>query len=529
MLPSDTMQATFHNPILPGFHPDPSICRVGYDFYLVASSFEYFPGVPIFHSRDLVHWRQLGHVLARPSQLDTAGLLPSKGIYAPTLRHHAGRFYMITTRVTNAPGFSQRTDGGGNFIVTADDPGGPWSEPAWLPGAPGIDPSLFFDDDGRAYYCGNREPLAGPRFAGHREIWLQRFDYDALQLVDEPVTIYEGLSGMHVEAPHLYKRNGWYYLLFAEGGTFANHAVSVARSRTVAGPYEPCLRNPIVTHRHYGRQAAITSVGHMDLVEAPDGSWWAVLLGVRPQGGQTLLGRESFLAPIRWEDDWPLVDTPSGGVELRGLAPTLASHPWPAPPACDQFEQPELGPSWVALRTPHAPIYDVAARASHLRLLPRPQLPTALDDVCCLLRRVTATTSTVRTVLELHGEQLEAGLALLLSHQCQLRVALQRGGDTVLAQLIVVNSAEPQLLAELPLMGPRCYLRLHLVAGQVHAAVAERAEAWQPLGPAVEADFLSSARRGPSPFTGLMVGLYAQSAQDNAYVDCDWFELVEGR
>ena len=207
------MQRKFHNPILPGFYPDPSICRVGEDYYLVNSTFEYFPGLPIFHSRDLVHWRQVGHVLTRPSQLDLDGIRPSGGLFAPTLRHHNGTFYVINTLID---GKTKQ----GNFIVTSTDVRGPWSEPYWLEDAPGIDPSLFFDDDGRAWYTGNRL-LPDGAYSGHCEIWLQELDLTTMQLTGPRHSLWEGaLKGaVWAEGPHLYKINGLYYLLIAEGGT----------------------------------------------------------------------------------------------------------------------------------------------------------------------------------------------------------------------------------------------------------------------------------------------------------------------
>ena len=186
------MPRTFRNPIIPGFYPDPSICRVGNDYYLVTSTFEYFPGIPIFHSRDLVNWRQIGHALSRPSQLNLDGLPYSSGLYAPTIRYHDGMFYVINTLVSM---YTTRNSPFGNFSVTATDPGGEWSDPYWLDDAPGIDPSLLFDDDGRAWFTGNRVPLDGEMFPGHREIWLQELDLKTMQLVGEKVSLWDGACG----------------------------------------------------------------------------------------------------------------------------------------------------------------------------------------------------------------------------------------------------------------------------------------------------------------------------------------------
>ena len=225
--------ATYQNPILPGFYPDPSVCRVGEDYYLVTSSFEYFPGVPVFHSRDLVHWRQLGHVLDRPSQLNMDGILPSKAIWAPTIRYHQGTFYMITTFVDNQ-GVQH------NFYVTAQNPAGPWSDPVWLEDAPGIDPSLLFDDDGKVYYTGNRVPPEGQVHAKNMDIWISELDVSTGKLIGEKRSLWQGaLKVAHAqESPHLYKIGGYYYLMIAEGGTGIPPPVTIARSQHVYGPNE---------------------------------------------------------------------------------------------------------------------------------------------------------------------------------------------------------------------------------------------------------------------------------------------------
>ena len=236
---------TAKNPILSGFYPDPSICRVGEDYYLVTSSFVYAPGVPIFHSRDLAHWEQIGNILDRPSQLCVENEEISRGIFAPTIRYHEGTFYMITTNVSH----------GGNFIVTAQDPAGPWSDPYYLgEEAVGIDPSLFFDDDGRCYYCGTRPNPEGVRYNGDWEIWIQELDLGTMKLKGRSMAIWKGaVKGcIWPEGPHIYKINGYYYLMHAEGGTGPEHSITIARSTELFKWFEGCPRNPIFTHRNLG-------------------------------------------------------------------------------------------------------------------------------------------------------------------------------------------------------------------------------------------------------------------------------------
>nr|WP_246561426.1 glycoside hydrolase family 43 protein [Streptomyces roseirectus] len=305
------------HPVISGFHPDPSVCRVGEDYYLACSSFEYYPGVPVFHSRDLVHWTQIGNALDRPTQLrlppDTAS---SGGLYAPTLRHHDGLFWLIVTNVS----------GDGNLIVTATDPAGPWSDPVFLPDVHGIDPDLAWDEDGTCWCT-----VAG--------VSQYRIDPKTGETLGPARKIWSGTPGaLAPEAPHLHRIGAYWYLLIAEGGTERGHAVSIARGPAPDGPFEPCPANPVLTHR--GTRHPVQNTGHADLVEAPDGTWWMVHLGVRARGGTPgwhVLGRETFLAPVTWEDGWPVV-----GEHIDG--------PHTAEPSRDDFDDTGLAPYWVSPR-----------------------------------------------------------------------------------------------------------------------------------------------------------------------------------
>src|SRR5690242_1949998 len=298
---------TWRNPVIPGFHPDPSVCRVGDDYYLVTSSFTWFPGVPIFRSSNLVDWTQLGNVLDRPSQLDLRGSesWASFGIFAPTIRHHDDRFWMITTNST----------GIGNFFVTARDAAGPWSDPVPVD-LPGIDPDLAWDHQGRCWV----------HFSGTGAIQRARIDDATGEVLEGPDLAWSGTGMQYPEAPHLYERDGTWYLLIAEGGTERGHAVSIARGPSPRGPWEGCPANPILTHRSTDRP--VQNTGHADLVEAADGSWWMVLLGVRHRGmtpGFHVLGRETFLAPVEWVDGWPVVDEVTLEVDREPPGPATAA------------------------------------------------------------------------------------------------------------------------------------------------------------------------------------------------------------
>ena len=292
------------NPILSGFYPDPSICRVKDTYYIVNSTFAYFPGVPIFASKDLCHFRQIGNILDRPSQLPLGNDGMSRGIFAPTIRYYDGVFYMITTNVSF----------GGNFIVTATDPAGPWSEPHYLKGAEGIDPSIFFDEDGKCYYIGTRPNPEGVRYNGDWYIYIQELDIKNFCLVGDYKLAWKGAmrDAEWPEGPHLYKKDGWYYIMHAEGGTGPSHAVCVARSKEIFGSYVGNFDNPILTHRHLGKSYPIRYVGHADLVDTPEGDWYMVMLASRPCEGYSGLGRETFLAKVTWENGWPVVNEGEG-------------------------------------------------------------------------------------------------------------------------------------------------------------------------------------------------------------------------
>lgn len=528
------MSRTFRNPILPGFYPDPSICRVGEDYYLVTSTFEYFPGLPIFHSRDLVHWRQLGHVLDRPSQLPLDGVYASGGLYAPTIRYHQGTYYVINTLVG---GTSKK----GNFIVTATDPAGPWSEPYWLENAPGIDPSLFFDDDGRAWYVGNRIPLQSG-YEKHREIWLQQLDLQSMRLVGDVHVLWDGaLKGAaHAEAPHIYKVEGMYYLMIAEGGTWHDHAVTIARSTNITGPYEGNPRNPIMTHRHLGLDYPIVGTGHADLVETQFGEWWMVLLAMRPYEGYFYnLGRETFLVPVRWEEGWPVVAPGSGRVESVGQAPNLPEHRWPSLPACDHFDSRTLAPQWNFLRTPRDDFWSLSARPGYLRLKLRPESLTELANPSFVGRRQQHMRFAARAALEFkpqHNYEC-AGLVLLQNNEFHFRFVIT-GGISTTVRLVKRSAPEPisrhlpsakgtdVVLAELPIEGSRFYLKVEADGQAYSFYIATEPEVWQPVAEGVDGRILSTPTAGG--FVGTYIGMYASSngqPSENT-ADFDWFEYV---
>lgn len=388
----------FTNPVIPGFHPDPSVCRVGDEYFLVTSSFTYFPGVPIFRSTDLVDWTQVGNVLDRRSQLDlrsTEGST-SLGVFAPTLRHHDGRFWMITTVCTHEGGLR-------NFFVTADGPAGPWSEPC-LVDVVGIDPDLAWDDDGN---CWVHTALGA--------ISRCRIDDATGEVLDAPVTTWSGTGLQYPEAPHLLRRGAHWYLMIAEGGTERGHAVSIARGPSPTGPWESCPHNPIISHRSTDRP--IQNTGHADLVEAPDGSWWMVLLGTRPSGmtpGYHVLGRETFLVPVEWVDDWPVVGELVLGAEDLRLAITTR----------DDFDSAEWDPRWLAIRAPLSDHASLDAREGWLTLHGTSSLED--DQPAFVGRRQQHHPCRVRTLVDA-GNTTAAGLTVWMDDRAHYDVAMVGG------------------------------------------------------------------------------------------------------
>ncbi|WP_120493812.1 glycoside hydrolase family 43 protein [Microbacterium phyllosphaerae] len=279
-------------PVVPGFHPDPSICRVGDTYWMVCSTFEYAPGVPLFRSTDLRAWEKVGHVLADPAHHDVTAAGPSGGISAPTLRHHGGQFWMITTN---------HVDGQGMLLTRAEDPLGTWTTPVRIPGLPGLDPDLAWDSDGTLL-------ITYPAFGAEGPLGIVQQAVDPLtgRILTDMRPVWQGTGGKFPEGPHLYEVDGLWYLLIAEGGTERGHAVTIARGPSPAGPFEPCPWNPLLTHR--GTDLPVQSTGHADLIQREDGSWAIVFHGVRPRGGSPewhVLGRETFAAEIEWVDGWP--------------------------------------------------------------------------------------------------------------------------------------------------------------------------------------------------------------------------------
>lgn len=501
--------STFQNPILPGFYPDPSICRAGDDFYLVTSSFGYFPGVPIFHSRDLMNWRQIGYVLSKDSQLPLEGAPASSGgIYAPTLRYHNGLFYLITTNVSH----------GGNFIVTATDPAGEWSDPIWLraPEESGIDPSLFFDEDGSAYFNGT----------GDGRVQQFRIDPNTGKALESVHAVWPGTGGQYPEAPHLFRIGDVYYLTMAEGGTEYMHMQTIARSSNPYGPWEPCPHNPILTHR--SRKTPFHAAGHSDFVQSPDGRWWLVFHVIRPKGYPQfhVCGRETCLAPVTWtEDGWPVVN---GGEliqpEMAGTG--LPAFEFPAEPARDDFDADSLGLRWNFLRNPIRKHYTLIDRPGWLGLVPSVDTLDELGQttfVGCRQRQHVQTAEAMFDFSEL-AEGTEAGLTVFQTERHHYDIFARTGSDGL---EVVVRRRIGDLCAEVAtIVAPNNKLIFDIQATSDQYACGVR----MPNGKrqelaAGEARYLGTETAGC--FTGCFFGLFAQGKEKSPKptVWVDWFSL----
>jgi xylan 1,4-beta-xylosidase len=502
---------TYKNPILPGFHPDPSICRVGDDYYLVTSSFEYFPGVPIFQSKDLVHWKQIGYCLTRKSQLPLAKARASGGIYAPTIRFHDGTFYMVTTNMS----------GGGNFYVTAKDPVGPWSEPTYLDH--GMDPSLFFDDDGTAYYTRHD----GGEHGGAAQAIL---DVKTGKLTGPLKRLWGGTGGVWPEGPHLYKINGKYYLMIAEGGTSYDHSVTIARSDSPWGPFESDPNNPILTHKRLP-DSPIQATGHADLVETPDG-WWLVCLGIRPQGGRFHhIGRETFLAPVVFNKaGWPVVNG-NGTIASEMPAPRLKPHVWEQPPARDDFDAASLALPWNFLRNPYEGDWSLTERPGFLRLHGSAVTLTDTDSPAFVGRRQEAFNCTASTRLEFdpNSDKEEAGLVVRGNdkYHYEIGVTLRESKRQVFLRKVIKGKVvEPVPYKDIQ-PGP---VALSVTASPLSYEFFYESPAGvkQPLGTALTKD-LSVEAIGFADgmcFTGVYFGMYAtgNGQKSTRPADFDWFE-----
>ena len=527
--------AKYKNPVLKGFYPDPSVCRVGDTFYMVNSTFAYFPGVPVFSSKNMGDWKQIGNILNRESQLPLENCGHSDGIYAPTIRYSDGKYYMITTNV----------GAGGNFVVTAEHPEGPWSEPHYLgEEAKGIDPSLFFDEDGTCWYIGQRSNSGGSKYNGDCEIWIRRMNTEKFVLEGEEYMVLYGFQKKAVwpEGPHLYKKDGYYYILHAEGGTAEHHCVVAARSRNVTGPYEYCPLNPILTHRHLGKNAAVTCVGHGDLVDDGHGNWYMVVLGCRPQNGYTLLGRETFLARVEWEDGWPVVNPGVGmleeAVEIPGEAEGDSQEAIESERVYD-FKEKEFPLEFLMLRNPSDGSITLDEREGYLRLKMGQATLKERKSPSYVGIRQQARNFCVETEMELHCRKEKdcAGLVFLQDNENHIRfevferkekkyfhvISCQKGTDTVVEEATSEEDAGICISLCMKVNGLRA--SFYWKKGQIRGKE-NYLEDWNCVAENVDLRHMSTEIAGG--FTGCTAGMYASAngEESDGYADFSRFAML---
>lgn len=499
----------YRNPVIPGFHPDPSIVRVGRDFYAVTSTFSWYPGLPILHSTDLVNWRIIGNAIDRTDMLDFSGLGTNRGLFAPAITHHDGRFWIVNTCI----------ECGGNFVITAENPAGPWSDPVWLEFG-GIDPSLHFEEDGTAWIVYNDAPPGPPEYEGHRALWLQQFDPVAMKMLPKRTLLRDkgvdpAKKPIWAEGPHIYKVGEWYYLLTAEGGTADQHSQTIYRSRALQGPYAPGPFNPILTQRDLpaDRPDRVEATGHADIVQLDDGSWWGVFLATRPFAGQsTLMGRETFLLPVTWKDGWPRFLDKGAPVPLVSAAPKLPASPraqW------DRWREEFLSPlsdEWIGLRSPGAtPQWEVRDGALHVTA--GPAAAGSFGKPAFTGRRLRHHKASFTTRIDFTPERGGdfAGLLAFMDETHFLAAGKERGRIVVRLRTSASEGAGGREVASAPL-GNDAPVELKITFDGGTALVFYRAagaEAWQAVGGPINVEPLASVHAGL--FTGLVVGPYAHS------------------
>ena len=543
----------FSNPVLSGFYPDPSICRVGAGYYLVNSTFSYYPGIPVFYSKDLVHWKHISDVMNRPEQLNLDSLGVSRGIFAPAIRFYNGIFYVTCTLV----------DGGGNFAVTSKSPEGPWSNPVWIPQIDGIDPSLFFDttysDKGvKAYIVYNSvAPDNKPLYEGHRTIRIYEFDPDSLKVVGKEHILVNGGTDLSkkpvwIEGPHIFKKGGFYYLIAAQGGTEENHSEVVFRSSNIFGPYKSYKNNPILTQRNLDpdREFPITCTGHADFIQTENDKWWAVFLGCRPyrpfNGGYFNTGRETFLTPVTWKNGWPVITSGKEKIKYYYPVPINSSDDSSFTPYSSNFilkynfNDDQLNNDWCFLRTPRQKWYSFKKKKGYLTIQLRPETCAGKMNPSFLGHRQQHLNCSASASLSFSPEadNEKAGLLIFQNENhfyflCKSLennkpvLQLYKSKTSRILKTPVISDAM-ELLASKQLTdienNKELYLQIQAVGNEYSFKYSFDPGIWQMLKDSVNAEFLSTKVAGG--FVGCMFALYATSSGKPSAntADYDWFK-----
>ncbi|MFR9496748.1 MAG: glycoside hydrolase family 43 protein [Rikenellaceae bacterium] len=510
----------YANPILPGYHPDPSICRVGDDYYLVNSSFEWFPAMPIYHSRDLINWELCCYAGTDENNFElNHDAQDSGGIFAVTIHHHDDTFYLITTN----------TGGKGNFYMSAKDPAGPWSDPVYI-NTTGIDPALFWDDDGRSYYIGQGNITGESAYPQQKGAWLQEIDLENGKMIGEAKQLTHGHSthAHAAEGPHLYKVEDKYVVMLAEGGTYRGHAMTTFESENLWGPYKASTCNPIITHRHLGHKNPISSIGHADIVQTQKGDWWMVALGRRHLNGYVYLSRETFLAPMEINTE----HTPYGEVLFtvnkgKGVVPEVAERPdlpwtpYAKAPIRDNFDGEELDAEWNFLRKNGKDWYELKDGALTVDL--RPEIATNYVTPSLIAKRIShhVFRASSRMSFKTKKSNEQAGLVL---YRCS------KGYITALKdnESIVITSVTKGYVTEeicrVPCSADEIILAMESDGFNVTFEWAEPDQPFQKIDASVPLSIIADDHNGG--FNGPMVGVYATSNGEKSRnsVTFEWFD-----
>ncbi|MDT0643573.1 glycoside hydrolase family 43 protein [Zunongwangia sp. F363] len=526
-------QEYFQNPILAGWYPDPAITDDGNgNYYMVHSTFAFFPGIPVFHSTDLVNWEPIGNVISRPEQLDLEGFGVSRAIFAPDISYDNGTFYVTCTVV----------DGKGNFVVTAKDPAGPWSDPVYLPEVKGIDPGLFFDENQTYLVYNSDAPNNEPQYSGHRTIRMVEFDKEKLQVTSGNRILVNGgvdisKKPVWAEGPRIYKENGYYYLMTAEGGTAVNHSEMIYRTKDIDSDLIPYKENPILTQRHLdpNREKPITSAGHADLVQTQNGDWYGVFLAVRPyEDDYYNTGRETFMAPVKWVNEWPVFDLGGENIKYQYPLPEgthLNKNNFPLNGNFSfrkEFDKDSLGLSWLFLRTPKNRWYSFNNGA--LKLKTRPETIEGTSNPTFIGHRQQHLTGEASISLDFKpvSKNESAGIVAFQneSHYYYLNKSMENGksvvellqgtedGNKVLAKTEIANTVSPLLL------------KIEFNKDKYNFYYASAPDEWKILKKDIDAKYLSTKTAGG--FVGVTLAMYTTSngeKSDNS-ASFNWFEYT---
>ncbi len=549
------MKTTIQNPILRGFHPDPSIIRVGEDYYIATSTFEWWPGVRLHHSRDLKNWEQIEYPLSRLSQLDLRGVGASQGIWAPCLTYDQGTFYLVYTVVRSFYCNMYDTE---NYLVTSDNIHGPWSEPVALNNF-GFDPSLFHEEDGRKYMVSMVTDHRVPKkYAGR--LVLQEYDPEKKAMTGPVRDIYRG-EKIFLEGPHIYKRQGWYCLFAADTGTGEGHGQSVLRSRDIWGPYEMLKENhgeqreeneafSILTSRHH-EDILLQKSGHGDLVETPGGEWYMVHLcgrafadrnpadaGRFPNSRRYMMGRETAIQKILWrEDGWPVLE--AGGTTPQNEVPVpkevseevLCRREAASPLVRDDFEEKALSLDYQSLRIPMDEHYlSLRARPGWLRMYGRSGLSSRFSQTL-IARRMREYCMEASACVEFEPEVFKQMAGLIFLYDCDNYLYLHISRDEDVGKCITLLKAENKkyeyLTDYIPVREKEAlYLKMETRNAMTRFYYGYSEKDWQEIGPLINASFLSDEACGEGWFTGAMIGICCQDMTGfGRYADFDWFEV----